>query len=350
MSENPSGTPATPSSTSASTASSTPSGGSTPSSSTPSASPSAAASLERATAAAANAGSSPAAPGTPAGGASVPASTPPATGGAAEAPVSGQPAQGPIPFDRHQAAIRNARQEARQELEQELGWARTIGDRQRIERAITILDRLERDPNGFHQQLGSELTPAQAQALEELNDPEPDLRDMTGNPITYSAKSVKALVKNEVERARRELLAEINPLRETSDEWRQAQQTQAVQAQARQTATEVLTELRQNPEFKKHEPEVLRLYQQMEPVRQKYGAVATLQMAWNRFYHETIVPTLTHRQEQQTLTDLQRSAAAGTPGAVTPPAPTPSKPKIRDGNVDDIAAHMEALAGAATVT
>lgn len=173
---------------------------------------------------------------------------------------------------------------------------------------------------------------------------------MAGNPVTFSAKSLRAIVKNEVERARRELLQQIGPLQETSNEWRTAQQEQAVQTQARQTAQAVLTELRQDPEFKKHEPEVLKLYAQMDGVRQKYGAIATLQMAWNKYYRETVVPTLSHRQEQQTLTELQRSATAGTNGAVTPQTAAPSKPKIRDGSVDDLAAHMATLAGAATAT
>lgn len=289
-------------------------------------------------------------PGDPASGGSAPAPTAPATGGVAD-PATGQPApaRGPIPYDRHEAALRNAREEARSQAEAQYSWLREQGlDHEEAKRRLGIAARLFQDPRAFIQQLQSELNPEPEWTDPE--DPEPDLRDLQGNPAGYSPKQLQTLIKNALARERREWEQQFGPVQQFVGQLQEEQARTQVTQQAQQTVQAVLGELRADPEFQKHEREVLGMYMQMDAARQKYGAIATLHAAWNKFYRERIVPTLGQTAQAQVLTDLQKSATAGAQGSPKPVPAAPTAPKLREGNLDDLATHMANKFGAMSAT
>lgn len=229
---------------------------------------------------------------------------------------------------------------------QQFAWAEGI-DQARARRALELVERLERDPKLFHRDLATEL---RSDPDDDLVDPEPDLKDMAGNPAAYSAKAVQQLVANASERAFRRFQQENRPLTEFMQQATQQQQEQAALAQGRQTAATLLSELRQEPHFKEHEREIVALYAQMGQYRERYGAVATLNRAYQKYMVEKILPTLSATERTRVVEDMQRSAVGGAQGAPQAASPQPPKRVIRDGNVDDLAARMREIAGATPVT
>ena len=143
----PAASPATSSAPPASTPDALASRTSGPVSSSPE---SALAALEKVAALSAEVNSSPTSPDDTGEGRS-PAPTEPAR----SAPVSAIPRSTDAPENRIQAAVRNARVETRAEVEQELGWARTLGPKEEIERYVNVARRLFSDPQAFYAQLGS---------------------------------------------------------------------------------------------------------------------------------------------------------------------------------------------------
>jgi hypothetical protein len=254
--------------------------------------------------------------------------------------VPATPRSTDAPENRIQAAVRNARAEARAEMEQELGWARSLGPRQDIERYVTLARRLFADPSAFHTQLGSELNQGKPAPVEELVDPKPDLRSEDGK-LAYSHEASLAIARNAAERMRRELRQEFAPALQYAQTGTEREAVQQIKAEANATAAEVLGAARQLPHFKEHEVEISRVLSTIDPaVRRKVGSVAALYMAYNKVLAEHVLPTLSATTERQTIADLQRSAHAGASGlAAAPAAPKPAV--VRDGNVDDLAKLLE---------
>ena len=203
---------------------------------------------------------------------------------------------------------------------------------------MDLIRRLDANPAAFHQQLQQEL---QGQPREEdLIDPKPDLRSEDGK-LAYSHEATLQLAKNAAERAARALRKEFSPALEYAQQGRQERQQQAMLSEARQTASEAIAAARQLPYFKEHEPAISEAMAQIPvEVRQRVGSVAALYMAYNKVLAEKVLPTLSSTVQRQTIADMQRSATAGANGTSQSPPP-PSKPAVREGNVDDLARLLE---------
>ena len=87
-----------------------------------------------------------------------------------------------LPLDRHESILRNARRDG-DEVVRTLGWARDM-DRDRVTRALSLLDHQERDPMGFANHVASSLSGGQ--------EPPPDLQDDQGRQF-YSAQQAAKL-------------------------------------------------------------------------------------------------------------------------------------------------------------
>jgi hypothetical protein len=225
-------------------------------------------------------------------------------------------------------------------MEQELGWARSIGPREEVNRAVSLTRRLFANPEAFFEQLGQELNQGKPAPVEELVDPRPDLRSEDGK-LAYSHEASLTIARNAAERMRRELRQEFEPALKYAQTGTEREAVQQIRAEANQTASEVLGAARQLPHFKEHEQEISRVLSTIDPlVRRKVGSVAALYMAYNKVLAEQVLPTLSATTERQTIADLQRSAHAGASGLAAAPAP-PKPAVVRDGNVDDLAALLE---------
>lgn len=87
-----------------------------------------------------------------------------------------------IPLDRHESILANARRDA-DDVARQLGWARGM-DVERVRRALSTLDHIERDPGGYARHLSSELHAGQ--------EPGPDIEDDRGQRF-YSPQQAVAL-------------------------------------------------------------------------------------------------------------------------------------------------------------
>ncbi len=225
-------------------------------------------------------------------------------------------------------------------MEQELGWARSLGQRQEVERYISIARRLYADPGAFHSQLGSELEQRQPAPVEELVDPKPDLRSEDGK-LAFSHEASLQIARNAAERMRRELRQEFEPALKYAQAGTEREEIQQIKAEANATAAEVLDAARKLPHFTEYEKDISAVLRTIDPaVRRKVGSVGALYMAYNKVLAEQVLPTLNSNAERRTIADLQRSAHAGANGV----APTPvvaKAPAVRDGNVDDLAKLLE---------
>lgn len=203
--------------------------------------------------------------------------------------------------------------------------------------------RLDSDPAAFARDLSVELNgasgPGTGQELDDLIDPEPDLVDSTGTKKTYSEEANRQVAANAAERMRRQLMQELAPVLEYVQGSRDRDDMAAIRQEGQQSATQIVDTLSTYPHWDLKK--VGAIYTKLDPsIRQKWGVPAAMLIAYNKYMAEQVLPTLGQRERQATVVDMQRSAAAGTIGAVVPPPPAAPKRVIREGNIDDIAKLM----------
>ena len=139
-------------------------------------------------------------PSTPAGSAGADTTVQP---GADGADASIQP-KGPIPFDRHEAILQNARAE----YEKKYGWAKDL-DPDEIRQAQAIYQHLNGNPKEFHQWLSGVLK----DQLAEPAPSGPDYQDSSTGARFYSADRVQALLTQEIAKVKDELMGELEPIK-----------------------------------------------------------------------------------------------------------------------------------------
>ena len=277
-----------------------------------------------------------------------PASTEPAS--SAPAPAGQKPRSTEAPEPRIVAAVRNAREETRAEVTRD--FETRYGKPDDVQRAVELTRRLFANPQEFFRQLASELKeqgfgeghPSAPAAEPELVDPRPDLRSEDGK-LAYSDEANRQIAANAAERVRRELRKEFGPAldytRTAEENARQTALQATIRVQGEQTATKAMAAARQLPHFTAHEKEIGEVYAAIPiELRREVGSVAALYMAYNKVLADTVLPTLGATTERQVIADLHRSATAGASGVTIVP-PAQAKPVIREGNVDDLARHLE---------
>ncbi len=264
------------------------------------------------------------------------ATTAPAEGQATDSATSPSEPKGPIPFDVHKTALENARikaaEQAKQEFEQQFGWAKTV-DRTAVEDAMRLGQLYQSDRAGYIRQVLGEavadptLAPlVRSEAARVLGarapqpvDLSPDIPvvDNNGQVVThtFSADRVKAIVQHAVQEA---LQKEVAPLKQ--DFQTRQDRDAAIQAQ-RELDTQVQDiyseAIQMLPGFKEHEAEIAKVFDAMPPFdpNDQRAADKALRKAW----HQVVGSTLANRDQTRTqmLDELKTKAAAGT-GSVNP--------------------------------
>lgn len=313
-----------------------------PSSSGPSAPTSAASALASAASSAATAESSPASGAPDTGTGSAPSgSTPPATGGV---PATGQPSasaaetRGPVPYDRHEAAVRNAREQARKEVAQQFAWANGL-DPERVQRSLALAQRLDQDPRSFAQQLVQEL--GKGDEPEEAL-PEPDLRADDGR-TAYSAQQMTKWWGVKEKQLVNRLMGELKPIIEDHKRQQAQRQTEGIVAEGRKTIKGALEHARTLPHFKENEEAISKKMDAINPeVLNRVGIVAAMYMAYNAVLSETVLPNIESTVEKR-LRETQQKQAHAAAGSVRPSTSQPSVTPAKPTNVNQLARHMEKL-------
>lgn len=258
-------------------------------------------------------------------------------------PATGQPqTKGPIPFDAHETALKNAREKSRTEVMQQFAWANGI-DATVAQRALALAKRLDSDPRTFAKQLQAELSESDPDA----SLPAADIKSSNGVEA-YSAKSVLAIVDQVRNQLRAEMKGQIQPfVDERTEAQQKAEQQKATEAAIEAGRTVIrdgIAHARTLAHFKENEPAISAKLGEISPeVRSKVGLVGAMYMAYAAVLADLVGKASTAGAES-TITDLKRKAQAGS-GNASPGGPVMGggKPKLKDGDVGGLSRHMQKL-------
>jgi hypothetical protein len=260
--------------------------------------------------------------------------------------------RGPIPFDRHEQALKNARETAAAEAIKQYAWANGY-NQQDVETAIGLARRLNGDANGFYQQLGRELgvpqpapaQPAPPRTIESIF-PAADLVSEDGKKA-FSEGAVVQAFQNFAEFMTAQMDERYRPALQTVEQVASERQQAAVNAHYGGIAKDALTDARTLPSWDTLQPEIAaelaRIAQTNPKMIETRGAVGTMMLVYNRLYAAKVLPSLQQPPPGTVnLADLQRKANAehGSVSAATGSSATRQSPK----NVSELAKHMESLA------
>lgn len=257
--------------------------------------------------------------------------------------------EGPIPFQVHTTALKNAREKAAQEAEQRLmqQWQAEI---EPVKTYLPIANTIAQDvQNGSvegiarliteyanHPQLGPQLRSMfgrmlgqrpQQQSTQPTVDAEPeaDLQTAEGEPV-YSAKQLKAWQQWNQRQQDAQLSERFAPAMEIANHVKAVRETHQQTQQYVQGAQPLLAELKALPGFGDFTKEIAtkqaELFQQAYDQGQKPDVVSL----WFRAYRE-VVPAKLQAKQQETLQQTALAKAAGrdaNPASVAAsPPPTP---------------------------
>jgi hypothetical protein len=253
--------------------------------------------------------------------------------------ISTDPASaGPIPFDRHKAALENARTKARDEAltewRQQHGWAEQI-PREQLENWSQTAQQMASDPVGFLQRFQAELqnhptygpqlrshaarTLGSRQAAQQDDiEPQADLQTEDGTPV-YSAKRQaerEAWRERQWEKKFSERLA---PLQETHEQMQEVRHRELIDRASDQFAKQKIESVKALPHYDTYKAEI----------REKFAAMPQPQHAAEyeamlyRAYLSVVVPKLSQTERSKVLAEMQTKGSASTASPTRPSASAP---------------------------
>lgn len=284
----------------------------------------------------------------------VPSPSAPAISGAA-AIVPSAPAadtRGPIPFDRHESALKNAREQAATEALKPFAWA-SGSKPEVVQRAWSLHQEMQSNPVAFYERLGRELEargaltggavtpPASPAAPQKL--PEPDLHSPDGKSHAFSAGRLEEWAKAREQQLEASIMARLKPVMDREQQQQEQQEFQTELKSRQQVMNEALAEAQKFPHFKENEPLISAKLDQMDrAIVRKVGVVAAMHIAYGQVLAEQVFPGIESAAEKRVREDYEKKARAST-GNITPNGgggtPRAAKPRT----VEALAAHMESL-------
>lgn len=264
--------------------------------------------------------------------------TPAATAQTAQKPADSQSATDGIPESRIQAAVRNAREKTRREIESQYASFRGL-DPQKAQLGQQLLEELQSNPEQFLANLQKYVQPTAAQP----EYPEGDLVSKDGQLRTYRAETIQKVLDTHGERVQQRLLKQLEPVLSYVTQAQQRETEYGAMRQREQEVSSALEAARQLPHFtKENEPKILEKMMGIpDEDRAKMGPIATLHLAYSLFLKDEVFPTLQSNSEQAVRKAYTKKAAAsaGVHPASQAGDAAPKKPRTEE----ELAAHMEAL-------
>lgn len=278
----------------------------------------------------------------------------------ASAAATGQPkageetATGPVPLDRHTAAVRNARTAGADEARKEYAGLSPTDVRQMASLVVPML----RDRAGFLTRMAGEMGftlakkgEAAAARTEPYKLPEGILKAEDGS-TAYSSKQMQEILTNVVEDLKKELKGEMKPLFDFKDTNAQRELKAQLQEQAQTESREILTDMRGRPYFQTKNtagevvdhPKILGYLQAIPAEVRVRNPRAAVMSAYQTFMEKDVLPSISNRARADVTADNRRKAAAnvGVHPTGSNGAP-PAKREIRDGDVSALAKRMEEM-------
>ena len=297
----------------------------------------------------------------------------------ANAGVQGDPTKGVvgedaiwlgIPEERRNVILENTRKKTREEVEaqfKDVAWAKDV-DSGAVRDAFGFAQRIASDPVAFVAQLVSEIrqVPALAAALEQQLGGDPALRQIKrempkprlkadDGTMAYSSDQVLEILQNFKAELLEEVGGRVSPLEDFRGSLEEREEVMNIIHESRTESSQLLGELRQHeywpkPDASGKNPGEAKIAGYLaaipKTVKDRIGAVASMYQAYNTYLQKDVFPTLGSKTEQEVRDNLRRKAAAGT-GTVSPGAPAPQSTPKRPTTPEELARHMEKLAGSA---
>lgn len=248
--------------------------------------------------------------------------------------------KGPIPFERHQAILDNARKktlgEVASRVEQHFGPAIQLQQRLRSDPAGTLTQLF--DEAMSNPDLGPTLRSHAARVLAGSRgkpagseEPQPDLSGQDDQGQTVRFYSAEQQAKRDVW-ARQQILAEVDartaPFQKDLQTRAQREQAEQQNAAIRQNVTSRLTTWREQPGFTEHEAEIAE--QQAALVAQGLDTWSALGLAYTKVYQAKVLPTVRADSQTALVKEAARKAAGSTAHSGTVAPSTQARPKDWD--------------------
>lgn len=286
---------------------------------------------------------------TPAPAPSVPATTeqaaqPPTPETAAPVAEPAAQPKGPIPFERHESILKNAREKTTAEVTQQF--------QQRYGPHVELGNRIEADPVGTvvgliqglanHPDHGQAVISALARTLGsrrnqavEDQEPQPDLQTSDGTTLYSSAQQAKreAWLRRQVESS---IDQRLQPLQQREQQRLAVERRSQEQTAANERMAKVLEPYRQLlPDFEKHKPALRE--KTTAYLAEGYDPQTALGLAVGSILHSTVTPARVAESQQQ----LVAQAVAKSTGSTSPPGAAPSAPAQRPTSFDEAYARIK---------
>lgn len=251
---------------------------------------------------------------------------------------------GPIPFEVHETALKNARtkaiEEARPQIEQEIrqryAWADVVEEPDREELSAlyrglktdligtltTLIDNASQHPEHaktLRSQAARLLSAArrvQGESATDDDEPQPDIPLEDGRAV-YSAEQ---LAKRDAWRERR-LMAQFDQKLQPFQQDREAAQRATAFAELTQRATQIREAYEAKPHFTEHKAEIAALMQANPEM--------TIGDAYAEILTTKVLPGAKGEERAAVLADIHRKAGAGTLNPAQTTTGTPTKPTGR---------------------
>lgn len=287
---------------------------------------------------------------------------------AATAPPSDEPTEpstdpasaGPIPFDRHKAALENARVKAAEEASakwrEQYGWAEQI-PREQLETWSQTAQQMAADPVGFLQKFQAELlthpvygpqlksaaarTLGQRQAAQDDDaEPQPDLETEDRTPV-FSAKRLAEWHAWNARQQEKKFDERLAPLQAAHAQQQEHRQRELIEHASDQFAQRELQAVKALPYYEDYKAEIKAAFAAMPQPEHPLAYGAMLRDA----YLKVVVPQLSQKERSAVLADFKARGSAST---ASPSRPSSSAP-IPDSKrpLEDLIAEEMSRAGIA---
>jgi len=281
----------------------------------------------------------------------------PATPAAGETPAV---PRGPIPYDRHEAVLNKAREDARVAQEAAIASARaevakSYGidasvDPTQVQRQLQIIAAMRQNPVAFLQQMATEIQQdphysqvmrswagqalatgrADGQAADPM--PEADI-PVEGGYKLYSEQQMSKLREWDRRQILAAVRADIAPLQQTVQSFEEIRQTAEAQRDAKSWSEKAFGAVSKLPGFTENQTAIaakMQAFAWPDGVSLAEGR-ALMHMALMDAYNEIVLPQLTELGRKKAVADLDKRARASTPSPQSNGVGTPSN-KEKDGS------------------
>jgi len=249
-------------------------------------------------------------------------------------PVPTPETKGPIPFDRHEAALKNARTKAAQEATQtfQQQYAPHVQLGQQIQAApvptvVGLVNELANHPD-YGPQIISELARTLGArrgrtASPETDEPQPDLTTADGSIRTYSAEQLakrEAWLKSQW---MSEVQQQLGPIQEREKQQQARERLDTATKDADTRMSKVLAPFQALPEFQANRPAIAEKTSAL--MSDGHEPQVALGLAVAHVLREVVLPSRT----AQSRNDLVAEAVKKSTGTTTVPGATPAAPASR---------------------